>query len=294
MLPAEQAQIGQELAVPPTSAVSELSPGPAPLSRTSPLARGAPLRWSYTERWAVANATLSATENWLLAFGQQPRCMHGLQPGDRLAETCFPRVAPDAGASGGASPLVGTSLLPRLALTLAHQLAVASGGGGGGGLTLALWWRSSSGRHLRSASVRPAPAASPGGRRGDGARSGGGRRRQCAHADAACVLCVLLLRQRLDFCAPPAANRLSYGRRRGGRIFGSSSRPSSSPSSAAERAGAERRTTRGGRVRLLSDPAGALTSNEDSAVFGSLAVTRDPVRAHRRTHVGREVRVMRR
>ena len=78
----------------------------------------------------------------MLAFGQQPRCMHGLRPGDRLAGACFPRVDATDEAPTEEPPLVGTSLLPRLALTLAHQLAVASGGGGGGGgLTLSLWWR---------------------------------------------------------------------------------------------------------------------------------------------------------
>jgi hypothetical protein len=189
----------------------ELRPGDALIfrrdtwHRTSPLSRGAPLRWSYTERWAAANATLSATDNWLLAFGTQPRCMHGLRPGDRLAGACFPRVASDAAASPEEPPLVGTSLLPRLALTLAHQLAVASGGGGGGGgLTLALWWRLFLWTQAFEVPVYgQLLLASPAGA-GEMARAltVGAAASALTHP-AACILYVLLLRQRLAL-APPA------------------------------------------------------------------------------------------
>ena len=138
--------------------------------------------------------------------------MHGLRPGDRLDGACFPRVASDAAAPPEEPPLVGTSLLPRLALTLAHQLAVASGGGGGGGLTLSLWWRLFLWTQAFEVPVYgQLLLASPAGA-GEMARAlAVGAAASALTHPAACILYVLLLRQRLAL-APPAG--LSYGRSR--------------------------------------------------------------------------------
>ena len=110
----------------------------------------------------------------------------------------------DAAASPEEPPLVGTSLLPRLALTLAHQLAVASGGGGGGGLTLSLWWRLFLWTQAFEVPVYgQLLLASPAGA-GEMARAlAVGAAASALTHPAACILYVLLLRQRLAL-APPA------------------------------------------------------------------------------------------